>query len=333
MGELKGKVIWQDVNGLVSDGNIAYNSSTGAITISSTSSATGNAVVGLQANGTTVWSWHIWKPSITPTAWNSWLNLNLGAVDQTGTGSMGFLYQWGRKDPFPTSATFTHMGASKVSYDGTGVVVHGATTQGSPSEATTEVNNLANSIRNPFVFYTGASAAFYDWYTSTIGEGGALPIISELSHIYYGTQNIYLWNGKAHGKTPFDPCPNGYRVPAAGNNTLETPWAELQQYLTRYSAGSNAACDQTENMIIPMAGWRGSNGVLGDAGRSAMLLSKFSSGASVTWLPQMLRITYWNPNPNRPLEYELVKYTEFYNSNNMNDLKASARSVRCQQGD
>ena len=75
----------------------------------------GNAVVAaLDAEGTILWSWHLWVPQ-TPVATSDFggimgkplMDRNLGALVATEAGaapvdplSYGMVYQWGRKDPF-----------------------------------------------------------------------------------------------------------------------------------------------------------------------------------------------------------------------------------------
>lgn len=75
----------------------------------------GNAVIAAKnAGGVILWSWHIWVPSsavgvvdASNICGATLMDRNLGALEvvstSTGTSvySLGFFYQWGRKDPFP----------------------------------------------------------------------------------------------------------------------------------------------------------------------------------------------------------------------------------------
>ena len=74
----------------------------------------GNALVAVEdESGNILWSWHIWvsdyDPELTAQTYVSgavMMDRNLGALDAGKTSTAyGFLYQWGRKDPFVTSAT------------------------------------------------------------------------------------------------------------------------------------------------------------------------------------------------------------------------------------
>ena len=96
----------------------------------------GNAVIGLFASDAVdapcLWSWHIWKVdgalpadvfcTKTPSPSTTWANfnmmpLNLGAYNNTqgDVNSIGLLYQWGRKDPFPGPAGFNWLEPSNIS--------------------------------------------------------------------------------------------------------------------------------------------------------------------------------------------------------------------------
>ena len=88
----------------------------------------GNAVIAAKdANDIILWSWHIWVPA-TEIVNNTYslyslpmMDRNLGAlVAATATAeapveSYGFLYQWGRKDPFPGPAAVSGSAFAKTS--------------------------------------------------------------------------------------------------------------------------------------------------------------------------------------------------------------------------
>ena len=69
----------------------------------------GNAVIAAKnSKGTILWSWHIWcakegwKEQVYYNDAGTMMDRNLGATatDPTTVGSLGLMYQWGRKDPF-----------------------------------------------------------------------------------------------------------------------------------------------------------------------------------------------------------------------------------------
>ena len=163
---------------------------------------TGTALVSvLDANGNTLWSWHIWAnrliDDVTLSDGSVWLNMNLGAhqVGFNKKGYNGYYYQWGRKDPFLqkyTSDTKVETLAPFVS--------HASATDGS----------LENSIANPHIFYGG----YHPSGTDSITEDWST---------YEDDVKVYdWWNKNITGddqvsapasKTMFDPCPPGYHVP------------------------------------------------------------------------------------------------------------------------
>jgi hypothetical protein len=162
------------------------------------------AYSGAGQTGSILWSWHIWVTDYDPDTpsngaiytYNSrtWMDRNLGATTATEglVTTLGVVYQWGRKDPFPSSTSLsTSTGTEPTLYNASG----GNVTLTKTSVAVS--NNLANSILNPLTFYF--SSGSMDWYTN-----GSNP-------------NPALWGGASDvtptAKTIFDPCPKGWRVP------------------------------------------------------------------------------------------------------------------------
>ena len=159
----------------------------------------GNALVAAKdANGKIIWSWHIWIPATPVTAASyggmfatNVMSRNLGAlVDAAADGaaveSAGFLYQWGRKDPFMGAGAFASSGSSTT-----------ATTSGSFTRVG-EQQTIASSIENPTAFtYNGATAVDPDWAGKS-----------------WCSEDITGAWGTADAKGMYDPCPAGYRVPA-----------------------------------------------------------------------------------------------------------------------
>lgn len=126
---------------------------------------------------------------------------NLGALsddyDETGSAK-GFVYQWGRKDPFPSGAGWNDLNDITV-YDASGT----AATDLFANEQVTASNNLQNAVEHPTTFYYGTRIGddYYDWLTA---DGTA--------------KNNRLWETAADGGKPlFDPCPPGWRVPRNGS--------------------------------------------------------------------------------------------------------------------
>ncbi len=194
-------LVWESVKGLIT--NITFED---GININfHYDGSKGNAVIAsLDEKGNILWSWHIWAPEeklTTVTAKNGVeiSNLNLGALSsELGEGDdtkcYGLLYQWGRKDPFTSSATRTG-DASTVGYpiyDAEG----NQTAITNSSWYSVEDNTIEFSIANPTVCISNyaqyATGASRDWLKAS-------------------DKNDHLWD---ETKTIFDPCPAGYSVPS-----------------------------------------------------------------------------------------------------------------------
>lgn len=216
------KLLWTDKSGMLQTGTLkAYNGSTFEPTLQIATGATtgGNAVVGLyNSSNEVLWSWHIWVPNTNYPIGEGRINnvtfmdRNLGAwgnysVLPAGQGAVennyGLSYQWGRKDPFLRSST-----------TGGGFVETRAEFISFTVQPVSAAENLENSIKNPLVFYTSAK----DWYGTT-------------------ASNNKLWDDNGE-KTPYDPCPEGWRVPVSGAGSL-SPWRGLDMNNAQFSNPSN----------------------------------------------------------------------------------------------
>lgn len=173
--------------------------------ISVTGKADGNAVVAVKdAEGTILWSWHIWvcngyDAQATAHRYNNnagtVMDRNLGATSATPgkAGAMGLLYQWGRKDPFlgSSSTTSTVRAASSGKWE-----------DPESSKSIGLGNSIQHSIEHPtrIIIYNLFN---YDWY-------------------FTGDETTDNTRWKEDEKTMYDPCPEGWRVPAGGPDGL---WA------------------------------------------------------------------------------------------------------------
>ena len=128
-------------------------------------------------NGHVLWSWHIWftgngvTPGTVVHGSHTFMDRNLGAHNATDGG---FLYQWGRKDPFMMSQMTTNP-------DNT------IPTGGQPG---TQTIDWANRHPQKFIYGTASDR---HWCSES-------------------SKKLTLW-GHGSDKTKYDPCPAGYRVP------------------------------------------------------------------------------------------------------------------------
>ncbi len=171
------KILWADFkyDGLVTP-IVSSKEKSMAIKVGNLSTVApkgGNMVVAVtKANGTDVlWSWHLWFSDIaidpithiskTATPLPSGQNImdrNLGATSYNGPGieTYGLLYQWGRKDGFPGSATSASEEPTiytPANINGTQLILNTASN-----------GSIALSIQNPFTFYVVAPG-ISDWAT------------------------------------------------------------------------------------------------------------------------------------------------------------------------
>ena len=160
------------------------------------------------------------------------MDRNLGAVidkaliENTPADSLaacGLLYQWGRKDPFPgdrilrgTNQTDYNRFDSKPIYDAAGTLLTERSQSGGTGIRTIRTSedltrtNFAKSIFSPMHFLLADN-----WFPSEE------PLKVEACDT--------LWYG-ARGKTPFDPCPEGWCVPADKNGLFA--WNGLDKATT-----------------------------------------------------------------------------------------------------
>lgn len=149
----------------------------------------GNALVAVKdGSGNILWSWHIWLHDYAGTyltGANSvqMMDRDLGALSTNVNSplSYGLYYQWGRKDPFvgPSSGTTT------------------AAVYGSAKSIETGAVSVATAVRNPASYYVEYNSAGR-W---THGD-----------HWCSDSSKMTLWS--TSGKTIFDPCPPGWRLPS-----------------------------------------------------------------------------------------------------------------------
>lgn len=239
------ELLWQDADGLITNVGISGDYLTFQLT-KDASTQEGNAVVAAKdANGTIVWSWHIWVTKQTFASGDlttvstgnhdyKVTPVNLGWVqsgDNVKQGTNTF-YQWGRKDPFPGSGSVTY-------------------------EASTAAT-IADNIKNPTKFYLNNSFSgpcTTTYYNMWDAENTA-------------TDNV----ATATKKTVYDPCPPGFCVPTANLYYWMTGGTTQE-----YGSNNNAEWDSTNkgllwkanssNIFFPASGYRShASGTLNDVG-------------------------------------------------------------------
>lgn len=181
----------------------------------------GNIVVGLSdMSGKFYWSWHLWVVDYDPAQPENqyvsngvtFMSRNLG--DLTGGAVDGYsapcLYQWGRKDPLAGNNWSEYPWMAGYVYDGVGKT----STSSMPSTCSTDATaNMVSSIQSPLkglkdVYGAPNYRYTYDWLSDVPG------LASD------------RWCNEDGTKSPFDPCPEGWRVPVSGIDA-QSPWNDV----------------------------------------------------------------------------------------------------------
>ena len=206
------ELLWQDAQGLVTAVGIDGDYLTLTVGKNATTQE-GNALVAAKtADGTIVWSWHIWVTkqtfnnlteiaaevtSTTPsTSYTYQLTpVNLGWVgDATRTTGYCTFYQWGRKDAFiPGTGTDTN---NHTVYNISNETVSGFSKTGDNNVT------IGGNIQQPTV---------HNYNNSTFG-----PCNSQFYNMWDAQQTSNDIAAAATVKTVYDPCPPGFCVPTSG---------------------------------------------------------------------------------------------------------------------
>ena len=172
----------------------------------------GNAVIAAKdANGTILWSWHIWLTDQPQgQTYNNgagvMMDRNLGATSATpgDVGALGLLYQWGRKDPFLGSSSISNSTEAK------STITWPSSVSSSSSQGT-----IAYATAHPTTFISRNSNNS-DWYYSS-----------------GSSTDDTRWQSS---KTVYDPCPVGWRVPDGGRSGV---WSNAFGTSSYWTTSSN----------------------------------------------------------------------------------------------
>lgn len=207
---VRADMIWEDVVGLVRA--VTFQNNTITVT---TSGGRGNALIGLyDEHGNIVWSFHIWateqptlfnikQSSVNPNNQYQLMDRDLGAI---ASDSHGLVYQFGRKDPFPSMIKDSwNPYKTFYVYDkiGTQLTVNKAN-RDEVDYKFDYVGTIAYAIANPFTFIMSISPYTCHW-------------------LYGDAKFQHLWGNPASNttdypnnesivKTIYDPCPEGYKI-------------------------------------------------------------------------------------------------------------------------
>lgn len=259
------EIIWMDTPDLISTVSLVSSPTTdnkdhAKINVLTKKGKQGNALIGMKMTGESTyrWSWHIWvtdeQPKTIEIEGVSTMDRNLGALVSSFTNDAnqinGLSYQWGRKDPFPSSTIW--MSREPTLYNKTGTTTIG-------KESVNQENNLITAIQNPAIFYFNANAP-KDWYTNTTGK-----------------QNNELW---LKTKTIYDPCPEGWKVPDNFTTVIWNNWDDIT-FPWDYDVYGRVA----NGILFPASGSRASrNGGISGIGANGYYWSSVIDGNSIMLL-------------------------------------------------
>lgn len=282
--EWTAEVIWQDIpsrainfcskSGVVKSGDTFEGKGTTPLYVKAAANVKGNVVVGIKKKGESdyLWSWHLWLTD-EPQLVAGFMDRNLGAESATATDgakTRGLYYQFGRKDPF--------VGSTEI-YD-----INGTSKSTGATIATGKVT-FAKAVQTPATFYTYGSGN-NDWASPN----------------NYTSKN---WNdiSESDGKTFFDPCPEGWRLPTK---------AEYSNFSTTTFTWDATNSGRTYNgNWFPAAGYRNSGG--------GSMYYVGSDGC------------YWSASPGSELYGCYLRFYSGSVSPADNNNRADGFSVRCVQ--
>lgn len=255
-GPLGAELIWQDTQNLINEVTLnadAENPERSTITVKTNAGNGGNAHICATMGGDKVWSWHIWVTDFNPEENTSsvdnnedgttdyiFMDRNLGAqtADITSPLSIGMYYQGGKNIPYAGGFT------DKFPTDGKAVTdiplydINNGNVRYTTGDiwGSDQGQSMRRVLTDPGLFVT-AGGEPYSWITTDSNAS-----------LIYGPN---FWTEEETGeKGVFDPCPEGWMLPAYRNG--KSPW-------TSFSPDDALAA-------YPKSGRMKFNGTFGDCG-------------------------------------------------------------------
>ena len=276
------KLIWQDVDGLISNVGISEDYLT--FTVSSTNIAEGNAVIAATQGETVVWSWHIWVTPETLSTQTSiqgnsitykvtpvnlgWVNSgNITLVDNTSRScTVKITQKGGNEKTFVVTQNTSQAPKYTASKQGVNTYYQWGRKDPEIPAATYD------SYRSHAAYDISGSSVSLTYLPSSVAIGTTIQ--NPLIHYYnstnkgpYSTSQYNLWdaNNTITGqimtktvKTIYDPCPPGFCIPTSDL------WYKMSGNSGKMSStgswdSSNAGrlwTDNNPNVFFPASGCR-----------------------------------------------------------------------------
>lgn len=216
--------LWSDKKNQLSD--VKYEN--GKISFNASKDKGNGVIAAFDKNDNILWSWHIWitdDPTINlhhvANANYKLMDRNLGAIstEVDNPESYGLYYQFGRKDPFlGASIVGVHSekkNENKAFGDGTRTYVinpkyseRGFGTVKNNSKNIPEKKSIEYAVKNPTMFIT---------FDENINETGLGNWGNDTHLAYHGLWGFHRTLGDISGKSEYDPCPYGFKIPNSGH--------------------------------------------------------------------------------------------------------------------
>ena len=220
----------------------------------------GNALIAAKdANGVILWSWHIWIPAteIVNSTYGDIVSVpmmdrDLGALvapdasEAPNGRTIGFLYQWGRKDPFPAIADIS----SSTPFATNGTI-----------SLTSEKQNftVTETIQNPTVYVVTGGDSNKTWMTT-----------EEMGSEYWAAE-----------KAIYDPCPPGYIVPS---RDASGPLWKGEATCTVDETNKWVKAGNTEVALFPVSGYLDQGSITKVGSRSYHWTSVQSADKNIAYM-------------------------------------------------
>jgi len=283
------ELLWQDAQGLVTEVGIKGDYLT--LTVGKNAAEQeGNAVVAAKtADGTIVWSWHIWVTRQTfaeadLATFNTGEHIykltpvNVGWVGDRVSAGYSPYFQWGRKDAFiPADLTKLETAGGETIGGGSsgGIGIGGWTTPQTIYAANLVVYDIndnevtgiktllddnatvADNIKNPTTLYRNVNLnGSYNFHKlCTPNQNPALNWWNAQQQDLEAGSDIYTNVATATVKTVFDPCPAGFCVPT---NNLFVYFESLEKKALSIveSIPGRTLTDGESSVFFPFIGYR-----------------------------------------------------------------------------
>lgn len=260
--------IWTDTPDMVT--GISYDNASRRISFSA-SGQEGNTLIALMDGSRIVWSWHIWAtddPGQSLVQGSSpqylFMDRNLGATsaETDMISSFGFLYQWGRKDPFPSASVVAYTESAFPDGEAFATSVEPDITFNPELSLSWAValNNDPSIPTGGSVDYSAGHPNTFIAYSAQVGSSGVGAWVND-DNVQYSELWGYDFETKQNTKTMFDPCPPGYKVPSWYSEVMADASKETMtvagEYQSRLYNGG----------LWPAQGYRNDAGKLCNIGR------------------------------------------------------------------